>query len=191
MSEENKNENNLIPKTELEKLKTETQQTIDGMKKQVEEAKLQLLSQEYLEYLENKKSGKAPETKGESEENKALRAELAAVRAQQADLAAHIELDMVRKAHPDFEEFRTEVQKVLEESKTNITIEQAYRIAKGSQEPKKQDDKKPVLPQGNEKPSGVYPPPETTEKKFKTAHAAAMDAAASVLSKYNLSGDTI
>ena len=193
MSEpENKNNDKpneeLIPKAELEKVKSELAQQTATLQKQVEEAKLQLLSPEYLEYLEGKIKGKK-EDKNDDDAVKALRAELAQLRQQQETQAAFLELEQVKQEHKDFEALRPNIQKILETARRDMTIEEAYWIAKGKQEPPKPEEKK--LGAGNEKPGGIHPPSNATQKTFKNETEAAYAAANEVLTKYGISGDQI
>lgn len=198
LTEEQKKE--FIPKTELEKVQNESKQAIETMQRQVEEAKTQLLSQEYLEFISNKKMGKDKESEGSKnesgEEVKQLRTQLAELRAAQAEIAAAQELDHVIKSHADFEDYRKDVQKILETSKNDLTIEQAYLMAKGQKEPGKESEEdkeknKKKESFSNEKPGGIYPPSKDSEKKFKSELDAGIDAANTVLAKYNISGGVI
>lgn len=190
-TKEQKPNEELIPKAELLRVQTEAQQLQEALKQQVEEAKGQLLSQEYLEYIEQKKAPKKEQKAGETEEVKALRSQLSELRTAQAELAAHVELEQVRKAHPDFEDYRKDVQKILETSKTDLTIDQAYYMAKGQKEPKPAEKKEEKPDFSSEKPGGIYPPPNQTDKKFKNELDAGMDAATQVMAKYGLSGNTL
>lgn len=47
-----------------------------------------------------------------------------------SDEAAQIELGLVMKLYPDFDNYRAETKKILETSKTKMTIEEAYLKAK-------------------------------------------------------------
>lgn len=187
----NEEQKELIPKAELDTLKTTYEQSIADLKKQVEDTKAQLLDSNYLEYLDQKKAPKGQKTEG-SEEVKELKKQLAEMRAAMAEVAASQELEQVMKAHPDFNDVRKDVQKILEESKTDITIEQAYFIAKAQKPPAKEEGKpKEKLEFTTEKPSGVYPVEGDSEKKFKNENEAAQAAANEVLAKYGISGGVI
>ena len=131
MSEEVKKEENkpnveLVPKSEVEKVKNELTQQVDALRRQTEDAKLQLLSPEYLEYLEKKISGKKDAEKSEGSEVRALKTELAQLRQAQETQAAYIELENVRREHPDFEKLKPEIQRVLENGRRDMTIEEAW-----------------------------------------------------------------
>ena len=185
------NQQELIPKAELETLKTTYEQSIADLQKKVSEAQSAILAPDYLEYLDAKKSlNKGQKVEG-NDEVKELRKQLADTRAALAEVAAAQELETVIKAHPDFNDVRKDVQKILEESKTELTIEQAYLIAKAQKPPaeKKPEEKKPEF--GNEKPSGVYPVEGDSSKKFKNENDAAQAAANEVLAKYGINGGVI
>lgn len=191
MTEPNKpteEQKDLIPKAELETLKTTYEQTVSDLKRQVEETKSQLLDSNYLEYLDAKKNPKKVEG---NDEVKDLRKQLAEMRAAMSEVAAAQELDQVMKAHPDFNDVRKDVQKILEESKTELTIEQAYFIAKGVKPAPEQKKEEKKTDFGNEKPSGIYPVDGDSEKKFKNENDAAQAAANEVLAKYGISGGVI
>jgi predicted Zn-ribbon and HTH transcriptional regulator len=90
--------------------------------------------------------------------------------ATMADVLAVLELQDVKERHQDFESFRDATRKILETSKTPLTIEQAYKQAKYEAfergELKSEPEKPPKAPP-TEKPTGTVPGDTLTTKTFK------------------------
>lgn len=177
----------------------------------LDEAKLSLLDPEYITFLESKrgKSDKVVEKVADTisdEEIDNLSSKqilkLAVSRAKDeiakellpkydealkkrdstiADILAVLELQRVEKKYTDFDTYRADVHKVLSTSKTPLTIEQAYELAKSRRpaEPgeektgEKVEEKKSTA---TEKPNATIPAEAVERKDRKDKNAAANDA---------------
>jgi len=204
-SEKAANEKNVVPKEEYEKLAG----TVKDLEGKLDEAKLSLLDPDYIDFLETKKGAKVEKAVKKSMEDvdtdkmtsKQI-LELATERAKEAlldevmpkyeaalkqqgttiqDILAYIELGEVEKKFKDFGEYRDDTRKVLETSKTQLTIEQAYKQAKmdrlekeGKLTPKEEKELK--APTSSEKPTSTVPGDTMSKSAFKTAEDAAEDA---------------
>jgi len=99
-----------------------------------------------------------------------------------SDILAVLELQQVEKKYSDFGDFRDGVRNILETSRTPLTIEQAYLIArqnKALSEPGNKDDttKKP----SSEKPASSVPAGSIQKKEFESPEEASNDAWDSVV----------
>lgn len=179
----------------------------------LDEAKLSMLDPEYIAYLETKKvkSDKPTKTSTVIEEDidnlstkqllalsidKAKEAILTdvmpkyeeALRKRDAtikDILAVLELQQVEKKYKDFDSFRTDIKKILENSQTPLTIDQAYKsakldrlVAEGKldEETKEEITKVITTPKESEKPDGSVPADTITKATFKTKDDASNDA---------------
>lgn len=194
-----------VPKEEYEKLAG----SVKELEGKLDEAKLSLLDPEYIDFLETRK-GKQVDNKVKREVAKLNTdgmtsqqiLEAATERAKQAlmeevlpqyekvlrqqgstiqDILAYIELGECEKRYKDFNDYREDTRKILESSKTPLTIEQAYKQAKldkleaeGKLTPKEKEELKAPAPQ--EKPTGSVPKESMSKSGFKSADDAADDA---------------
>lgn len=183
-----------VPKEEVGKLNQE----VELLKKSLEDAKLELVSPEYIEFLSSKRDKKI--TQVDVDRAKAaglpqeavnmieeLKGRLVRTESVLQNVAAVLELQNVEKTHPDFATYREDVQKLLETDKTgSLSFEQAYWQAKGMN-PRATSD---AITKSNDKP-GSFVPPGGSTKTFKNDYEAAQDAASQVRTKYGLVGDII
>lgn len=174
----------------------------------LDEAKLSLLDPEYIAFLESKRGGgdkivdKVADTISDEEvDNLSSRQllKLAVDRAKSAmmndvfpkydealkkrdgtlsDILAVLELHNVEKRHKDFDEYRNDVHKVLSTSKTALSIEQAYELAKARRPvvEKKEADKVEKKIASTEKPSNSVPADTVKAKEYTDKNKAASDA---------------
>lgn len=118
-----------------------------------------------------------------------------AERLEQAE--AELELDRVQRKYEDFDEFRDNVSQILKTSTNELTIEQAYLMAKATKPaadpaaPAATAPAAPAAPRGNERPSASVPLDGDSAKTFKTPEAAGQAAWQEVAARRGLSGDTI
>jgi len=195
-----------VPKEEYEKLSG----SVKELEAKLDEAKLSLLDPDYIDFLESKKGKqvekkveKAMDLSDKdieklssreilelsvSRAKEALLSEVApkyeeALRRQDAtihDILAYIELGEVQKKYKDFDDYRDDVRKVLEASRTQLTFEQAYKQAKldrlekeGKLTPK---EEKELKTPASEKPTATVPGDTMSKSAFKNASDAAEDA---------------
>lgn len=192
-----------ISKTEHEQAIKAKDNEMQTLKKSIEDQQLKLLDPEYLEFLDNKrKKATNPEPENKEKLGDQLLQEIkglkATVQNQQrvvSSLAAYIELEETKKQYPDFNDFKDDIDKVIEAAKGSLSFEQAYLIAKGQKAPAKKEEepkKKEEAPKGSEKPGSGSIPPETEKKSdYQTAYEAGQAAVKKVQEKYGLVGDTI
>lgn len=194
-----------VPKEDYEKLAG----SVKDLESKLDEAKLSLLDPDYIEFLETKKGAKVEaKVKKEISEMDTDKMtskqilEAATERAKEAlmeevlpkyeealkrqgatiqDILAYIELGEVEKKYKDFNDFRDDTRKILEASKTQLTIEQAYKQAKmdrlekeGKLTPKEEKELK--TPPPAEKPTSTVPGETMSKSTFKTPEDAADDA---------------
>lgn len=114
------------------------------------------------------------------------------------NLDAQQELDIVMRKYEDFETYRDQVGTILNGAKNELTIEQAYLMAKATNPDAQPSAENPPAagapksgPKGNERPSANVPVDGDTIKNFKTAQEAGNAAWQEVAAKHGLSGDTI
>ena len=191
MSEEPKNpeessEINLedyVPKEEHSKLLSEKDESITSLKNDLDSAKMQLLDQDYLDYLESKKkpsqSTKPKDSKSTGKVDEELQATIERLQddlnksnAALSDLAAENELRDVRARYNDFDDHKEDILKIIENSKTDLTFEQAYRLAKSyksekSAEGAEEGTKGKKTISATEKPSSTVPAKALETKEFK------------------------
>ena len=191
-----------IPKEEYEKLAG----SVKDLESKLDDAKLSLLDPDYIDFLETKK-GKQVERvvrkeMSEVDTDKMTSKqilELATERAKEAlmeevmpryediirkqgatiqDILAYIELGEAEKKFKDFGTYRDDIRKVLETSKTPLTIEQAYKLAKSDKmgDTSPADDKPTKAPTQSEKPTSTVPGDTMSKGSFKNATEAAEDA---------------
>lgn len=194
---------NLIPKDEFERVTKEKDANIQTLQKTVEDLQSKLLDDTYLEFISSKKSGIKETTASLAgagvpqeviAEINSLKANSAQLQQTLQNVVYHLELAECEKAHPDFNTYRSDIQKILEAPDGNYTFEQAYKLAKAnkiSAEISKQESKENPKPQATEKPSPRVPATENTVKEFKTLKEANAATIESLKAKYGLSGDTL
>jgi len=196
-----------VPKEDFEKLANDKKE----LESKLDEAKLSLLDPDYIDFLETKKGKQVEKVIKEAstltdKEMEGLTSkqilELATERAIEAvtsqltpkyeealrkqgatlqDILAYIELGEVEKKYKDFDTYRDDVKKVLENSRTQISIEQAYKQAKYDRLEKEDkltpEDKKTLkTPPPIEKPTSSVPGNTMSKSAFKTSEEAAKDA---------------
>lgn len=209
---------NYVPKTEFDKIQAQASASQQGL----ETLKSQLLDRDYLDYLEARKNGNqrpaAPQSALTNVDLKNLDMaglveliqkhtlavvtqsvgpKLHAMRGTLTDVQAFIELDQVRGKYEDFDTYSKDVTSILERTQNDLTIEQAYLMAK-AQAPLAdagEDKTGAAKPTGagsrSERPTNVIPLDGETVKTFKDANAAGQAAASEVLARHGLSGDTL
>lgn len=108
-------------------------------------------------------------------------------------IVAHLELQQVKADNPDFDSFKDDVAKILQESTTSMTIADALdkaRINRSRTAPAK-TAAPAKSPASTEKP-GTHPPsPSLQKKEYKNESEAAAAALEEVKTKFGISGDTI
>lgn len=209
-----------VPKTEVESMKSEYSKTTEGLKKSLEDMRLQLLDPSYLDYLEDRKKGKsapAPVDTGdltEAEINSlrphqllklaekrasaavlnqlqgTIDKQFKAVNSQMSNIAAYLELMEVKEQYPDFDQYKDDVKTILDKSQTELTISQAYLMAKGEKAPSKAVPENP--PKGGERPGGRLPLiSEEGPEKFKNEAEAIAATEKQFREKYGIKGETL
>jgi hypothetical protein len=195
-----------VPKEDYEKLAS----SVKDLESKLDEAKLSLLDPDYIDFLETKKGQKIEKKVEKAMDLSDMDVEklsskqileLATQRAKEAvlsevapkyeealrkqgatlnDILAYIELGEVEKKYKDFNDYRDDTRKILENSKTQLTIEQAYKQAKyekleseGKLTPK---EEKELKAPSSEKPTGSVPGDTMSKGNFKNAVDAADDA---------------
>lgn len=175
--------------------------SVEKLKKDVDDASLKLLDPEYIQWREDKKSGKLQRAAREVLDDpnldnltpkqileKATEAakeavsqehgnEVRSLKATISDILAYIEVQVCEKKYEDFGEYREDMKKLIESSENHISIEQAYLIskAKGVKTPAVDGEPAPVVKSG-EKPSGSIPAATVETTDFKDSASAAEDA---------------
>lgn len=189
-----------VPKSEYESKIKDSEKSLESLKSELEQAKLQLLDPEYLKWREDKgrkgskketPEGRKTEEPQSLEEFEALKEEIQKTQDVLRELIAVQELDATKKRYPDFDEYREDIAKILEQS--NMTYEQAYFVAKQHKtEISESGDKTPTKkPQSTEKPTSTVPAKTLEKKDFKTREEADKATVAALREKYPDLGDTI
>ena len=178
----------------------------------LESLKNQLLDPEYISFLESKNQAKARTTMPNAavnlsglnldqlrqlirEEGEAVvKQAIAPIAGRLTEVSATLEANAVRAKYADFNDYAADVVAILE--KSDVTIEQAYEIAKGKKvvnadTSAKKEDAKPKEPTKSEKPGNTVPLEGDTITKFKNETEAGMAAWAAIAKKHGISGDTI
>ncbi len=107
------------------------------------------------------------------------------------------ELREVQGKYADFNDYRVDVKKILESSTNELTIEQAYKIAKATRPPKEEEkapekkEKSAEQSKGSEKPTGSVPFNDLEKKEFKNEKEAGQAALEELRKKYPNLGDTL
>lgn len=199
-----KDTSKFVPKEEYEKLAG----SVKDLESKLDEAKLSLLDPDYIDFVESKRGKKVEKSvvkelsdvdtdKMTSKEILELATERAKAALMEevlpqyeevlkkqgatiADILAYIELGQVEKKYKDFETYRDDTRRILETSKTPLTIEQAYKQAKldklESEGKLKAFDEKDAKTMATEKPTGTLPKETLDKTSFKSADDAAEDA---------------
>lgn len=200
--------NDLVPKADFDRVRVQADEATKGL----ESLKAQLLDPNYLEYLEHKNAGgqkPAAPTRpanlnsmsiddlqkliADSSMN-AVRAALNPVYTRLNEVQAKLELEDVRTKYADFDKHSDAVTGILQTSPNELTIEQAYIIAKANApaEAPKEAPKTPAkAPVASEKPGTTVPLSNDTVTSFKNPAQAGMAAWSEVAAKHGISGDTI
>lgn len=196
-----------VPKTDFDRLQSEATEARQGMKA----LQTQLLSPDYLDYLESRKAPKAPPA-GQADPNAAPIAAMTLAqltahidqRTQQtfngtnqrlSNVEARLELEFVRETYKDFDQVRDKVAELLQQPGNDLSIEQAYLIvkAKNPTAAPAPSDKTPApaAPKGGEKPGTILPVDGDSAKTFKNAKEAGNAAWSEVATKWGISGDRL
>jgi hypothetical protein len=194
-----------VPKEDYEKLSG----SVKDLETKLDEAKLSLLDPDYIDFLESKRGSKvekkvikaiedidtdkmtskqilelSTQRAREVLEEEVLPKYADALKKQGATLQnilSYIELGEVEKKYKDFDTYREDTRKVLENSQTHLTIEQAYKQAKLDKLDKEgklttKDEKELKPPTSSEKPTSTVPGDTMSKSAFKTKGDAADDA---------------
>ncbi len=197
-----------VPKTEFERVQTEAREAKSGL----EAIRGQLLSQDYLDYVAAKSAPKAPIATPDKPVTALTLAELTTLIDQKSretalgiikpaterlsQLELREELRSVEAKYGDFEAMRTKVVEKLNSAQNDLTIEQAYLLAKAESgqavvlATKPTEKPAPKAPT-SEKPGGILPISGEVTTEFKTPSAAGNAAWASIAAKHGISGDVI
>lgn len=192
----------VISKAEHEKALTESTQKVQTLTADIDKLKMQLLDPNYLEYLkqreETSEGAKTPVKPSEpidvTTAVKRLENELSRQRQITEAILADIELKQVVETNKDFEDYRTDVAKILETATTDLTISQALAIARDNRRRATENPSTPAKPKNtfSEKPNKSIPSGSMNEKKtFKTDAEAGQDAWNQVKDKYGLTSDIL
>jgi hypothetical protein len=107
------------------------------------------------------------------------------------------ELAMTKANYPDFDKYEKEIRNLLSQPGSNLSYEQAYKLARYEKGDATPDNGKPK-PAGKmekrssgEKPSSTAPASDFEQKDYKDEKEASNAALASVRAKYGLEGDTL
>lgn len=201
---------NYVPKSDYDKLQAETSET----KKGLASLKDQLLDKDYLEFLESRKNPQSMQTQKPITQadirnmdtaslvklvndtvlatmNQALTPVFQAVNTRLTNMEAGQEVNKVAGDYEDFNDYRDDVAAILEKAPNDITIEQAYLMAKASRAPEAPAPSNVRQPARSERPGTIIPLSGDTVKTFKSSEEAANAAAAEVLARHGIQGDTI
>lgn len=194
--------NNYVPKEEYEKAVKAKDESLNGLKTELEEAKMKLLDEDYLNYLNSKTAKKAAKPAPESSDGislSELKSELEDLRAELnlnkntiSQLYFDRELELTKRKYPDFDDYREDIQKILDISKGEKTFAEAYLIAKATKDVEsetKEPKKKSTF--SSEKPTGVVPHKTVDKKEFKTQSESDEAVINDLKAKYPGLGDTI
>lgn len=209
--------NNYVPKSDFERLQTQAADATKGL----ETLKNQLLDKDYLDFLEAKRSGNnrpsglqagTPNLENVDLKNldmkglvqliqqhslavvtQAVGPQLQKLTGAITDVQAVLELDQARQKYEDFDDFSKDVTAILEHANNDLTIEQAYLMARAQKPPAAPDAGKPPAkaPGQSERPGSVVPLEGETVKTFKSPEAASQAALSEVMARHGLSGDSI
>lgn len=204
---ETPNQTETVPKTEFDQLQSKASEATRTM----EALKDQLLAPEYLSYLESRKAPKPAVTAPGAavslanmtlEQLQSMLQQGIAATVQEAlkplttrlnDVQVKQELAEVIERHDDFPKFREKVVEILQTSTNELTIEQAYLMAKAQAPviPPAVNTPAVKAPSSNERPSANVPLDGESVNKYKNPDAAGTAAWSEVAAKHGLSGDTI
>lgn len=199
-----------VPKSDFERVKNQA----DESARNLDVLRSQLTDPDYIAYRESKNAPKpaAPATHTPLNLNNMTLEQLQGLIAEGVSLsvkqivsplyarldnvAAQQELDLVARKYEDFDTYRDQTANILKNTPNELTIEQAYLMAKASTpaapaEGTPATPAAPKTPAGNERPSSNVPVDGDSLKKFKNPQEAGNAAWQSIAEKYQLSGDTI
>lgn len=193
-----------VPKEELEKAQSASKAETEKLRAELEQAKMSLLDPEYIAHLESRKGRESQPVRdasaGEIDIDSLTPKQLLQVAINQAvqateersakrfskiesalsDTLALLELRDVESKYKDFADYRNDVAKILEDPKSNLTIEQAYKLVKADRLSQKEADTKEETPTRravtSEKPSNTVPAENMQRRSFKSSRDAADDA---------------
>lgn len=206
-----------VPKADFDRLQA---QVAEG-NRTLENLRSELTSPEYIEYRASKNRPPAPATNNGQpvtlgnmslEQLQQMMVQSVGATVQTVlkpileridNLDAQQELDIVMRKYEDFEDVRDQVANILNTAKNELTIEQAYLMAK-AQQPAGEENQQQApaagqkgapagrpAPQGNERPSSNVPVEGDTIKKYKDANDAGQAAWNEVAARHGLQGDKI
>ena len=135
----------------------------------------------------------------------AINPQLQAMNQTITNLAVKLELQDAESTYDDFNDYRTAIYNILSTSGNELTIDQAYHIARSNRPPVEGEGTttveavKPIqlsnqpyqTRSSSEKPGTTIPVDGDGARKFATKEAAALDAWSQVSAKFGISGDTI
>lgn len=135
----------------------------------------------------------------------AINPQLQAMNQTLTNLSAKLELKDAESSYEDFNEYRNDIYNILSTSGNELTIDQAYHIARSNRPPVEGDGTTTVeapktitsmvtpyqTRSSSEKPGTTIPLDNDGAKKFGTKEAAALDAWSQVAARHGISGDTI
>jgi len=193
--ETDQNKEEMVPKSEVEKMKeslTQQSQQLEKLKKEAEEAKLSQLDPEYLAFLESKESdGNQHKQSGNDDLDSLSNSEFMALLENKIDkklndrvtflgnkvdsLIAHSELREVRSKYSDFNDYKDQIGAILNRN-PSLNYEQAYKIIKADvYQSKSEEQKQREAKLQQEKPGG---PSHSSTKPadFKSSQEAIDDA---------------
>lgn len=192
-----------IQKAEHEEAIKQKEEQLSKMKADLDKANLQLLDPKYLDYLEaSKKPKDEPKTSKKEESTKtpeevaALEKKISDMESTLSNLLAQQELEAVRQKYSDFDEYKPQIQTLIQNGNTDLNFEQLYRLAKSYEQDKeaieekgKEKDKKPF---STEKPGSGVPGKDLEETTYKSEAEADAATLNMLKEKYpHLQGDKI
>jgi len=184
-----------VPKSELERIQNESKTQIESLRNELESVKL---SDEYIAFKQDqitrKRQAVTPEPKKDDTKDPyvnritSLEENIDGLQNTLGRVTAFLELSDARQRYPDFKDLETEIKEVLSKS-PELSYEQAYLVSKG-RKPAGIPVPEPVS-KGSERPGGLSPLPDETERAFKSDAEASQAAVDAVLAKHGIKGDTL
>lgn len=192
----------LISKADFDKAVGEKDTALTDVRTQLNEAQLKLVDPAYVEFMEARKASnekpiiddKTAKEQGIPESAiKIINDQGSSIKQLQTavqQIGALLELSDVEKKYADFGNYRDDVQKILETSGSNLTIDQAYVQAKAAAPDKSKGSDETPTPKGSEKPGG-FVPKDDSKKHYTDADEAGNAAWAEVKERLGIQGDII
>jgi len=190
-----------VPKEEHSAAIKVKEDELASIKEEVDKQKLQLLSKDYLDYLEDKKEKKPAVKKADpakpdevvaslQEEVESLKQGVKDAQNVNSQILADRELSAARSKYEDFADYEKDIGKFYDTTKSDVPFEQAYLLVKAyraEEDAKGEDPKKPAptkKPFASEKPTSTVPGDTLEQKDYETVPEANAATIATLREKY-------